>query len=518
MAGKKRTRRANGEAKNGKSQRRKNLSGTLEKRGEKWLARYYVYIDGIRKRKTKTLEAATVDQARAELNALLNDFAPITRERLLEKNAAELNGVREEIKATLDAQAKEDAKRRAEETDAKAITISGAWEHYEKSKKRPDSGPRTLEGYRGQYAAFVSWVTAKHGDKLKMRDFTPKMAEAFIDHIEKTKSRNTRNKYLTLLRTFWRVLRWNPDAQLTFAPWDGIRSMTLTPDTVNRKDLTPEEIERIANAIKSDENKATLTFTYTPDDGRMKSETWDLRGEFLSLLALGIYTGARLGDCATFKWGDIDLVRGTLTYKPQKTKRKYNREVTTPLHHALASLLASVPIEERKGELLPKIATMYKRESSTITNRFQKILRAAGIETDAKGENGTRTRTAAGFHSLRHFFASWLDNHGVNHALTNYLTCHEQGKVEATYYHGNAAALSNAVAILPYIEGLTDGANTAENAPTNAPCEKRITSNENNADATESRFRAFCEIVEKMSASELENALDYINTRKATMI
>ena len=32
-------------------------------------------------------------------------------------------------------------------------------------------------------------------------------------------------------------------------------------------------------------------------------------GELRTLLALGIYSGLRLGDCATLRWGEVDLPR-----------------------------------------------------------------------------------------------------------------------------------------------------------------------------------------------------------------
>ena len=94
--------------------------------------------------------------------------------------------------------AEAEAKRRAEaeaaakiESERRAITIEAAFSYYRASKKRPDSGERTLAGYETQFGIFARWVAEKFPAAVKMRDFTPEMAEKFLDHLEKTRSRNT---------------------------------------------------------------------------------------------------------------------------------------------------------------------------------------------------------------------------------------------------------------------------------------------------------------------------------------
>ena len=516
------SRRRNGEKDGrGRAKRRRNGAGTVifNKRTKKWEARYYLTRDGITTRRSKTLDATTVEEARAALEELLDGQKTFSQEDQLKKAVAKLEGVQKEIAENQRREAAARAKVEADERDRKAVRIADAWPLYVASKKRPDSGARTLDGYRSQYEAFADWCAKNLPDTPKMRDFTPAMAESFIDHIEKTRSRNTRNKYLIFMRTFWRVMRWNPDAQLTIDPWDGIRTLTATPDVVTRRDLTVEELGRIAAYLRTDEAKSAISYTYRPTDTRKGAEVWDLRGEMLSLVALGVYLGARLGDCVNLQWPAIDLALGTITFMPRKTARKYKREVTAPIHPALARLLASVPAENRRGYLLPRLSEIYGREPSMLTNRFQAVLRAVGIETattapDGEG-GGTRARVAVGFHSLRHFFAAWLDNHGVNHALTNYLTCHAQGKVEAGYYHGNREALAAAVATLPTIPMLTSDADAAAEAPPDAPRVADAQSAAPTTDAPQGRFEAFRALVDAMNANELRRAAAYIAHRTA---
>ena len=460
--------------------------GTLALRGNIYQARWVV--DGkVYVRSTKTNKKKEAERL---LEQWTEDFYKKSEVEIVERLAARVRGVKAEAEA-----------HEAAERDRRAILIAGAFPIYEESKRRPDSGARTLAGYEAQYTIFEKWCAEHYPDKPRLCDFTPDMAEAFIRHIEKTRSRNTRNKYLIFLRTFWRVMRWNADALLTIDPWDGIRTLTAAPDTVERRDLTVEELGRIAAYLRTNAASPVVGYLKQQEDGA--KVFWDLRGEMLSLVALGVYLGARLGDCVTLEWGAVDLALGTVTYKPRKTARKYKREVTAPLHPALAHILAAVPVARRVGYLLPMLAYIYGREPSMLTNRFQAVLREVGIETkkdapDGEG-GGTRARVAVGFHSLRHFFAAWLDNHGVNHSLTNYLTCHEQGKVEAGYYHGNREALAAAVSTLPVIPMLADDEPPAAGALSFAP-----------AAAPDPLMISFREIVGRMNAAQLHEAKSYM--------
>ena len=88
-----------------------------------------------------------------------------------------------------------------------------------------------------------------------------------------------------------------------------------------------------------------------------------LEGEMRLLFALGIYTGLRLGDCATMEWGKIDLARGFLQTNPHKTSKTL---VRIPLHPTLAGMLSEIPSNEHTGFVLKEIAETYLHNSSII--------------------------------------------------------------------------------------------------------------------------------------------------------
>lgn len=72
------------------------------------------------------------------------------------------------------------------------------------------------------------------------------------------------------------------------------------------------------------------------------------KGEMRRLLALGIYTGLRLGDVATLRWGEVDLVRGIIRRVPNKTSRRNTKPVLIPIHPSLRAMLAEIPEAKRR--------------------------------------------------------------------------------------------------------------------------------------------------------------------------
>lgn len=515
---------------NGKRMRRGNNTGSLFRKpgGNVWYCRFTERDEATGKTKRIAISTGTadLDEARAILAdkaARLGYGSNVTHEKhiaKLQEAAGDIQAKIDRDRAQLQREAEErrEAERKAREEaeaaerDRNAVTFSVAWCLYADSKKRPDSGARTLAGYESQYQTFTSWLKTKHPKVTKMRDFTPTMAEEFIDHLDSTRSRSTRNKFLVFLRTFWRVLRWNPDAQLAVDPWEGIATRAATVDQVKHRDLTLDQIAAVAAVLNSTEPVPG----YKIKDVFKFGDT-DIRDELRALFAIGLFTGARLGDCCTVKWGDIDTAARTWTYEPRKTSRKYHRQVTCAIHPTLENVLAALPtFKSRRGYALPTLADIYlNKEPSMLTNRVQAVFRAAGIETTAEGENGTKSRTLVGFHSCRHFFNSWLNNHGVNAAVTDYLVCHDQGKVAAGYYHQNREAIRAAVLTLPTIPALTGDAPLAlVNAAENTPQSETASTHAADANATEARFRAFCAAWDALASNEeRERAQHYISNR-----
>ena len=474
--------RKNGRTKDdGSKARRGNGTGSLwrQKTDGKLVGSYFAVFsvptaDGKTKRKFTSLHTTDLDEARvllAELAAkygFTGERADFTAalDRVKDEEAAE----RERLaKAEAERRAAEEAERRAAEEaaaaaerDRNAVTLAEAFDRYEESTKRPQSGEVTLNGYRSQYGFFLAWMKEHHPTITRLREVTPEHAEAFIKHLTATRSHNTRNKYLIFLRTFWRTMRWNEDSQLSADPWEGIRTLTTAEDEVIHKELTFDQLAAIGATFKAEAvpgRKILDVFKFGLED---------IRDELRVLFALGIYTGLRLGDCATLSWEAVDHVRRTITATPRKTARKYKRLVILPVHPALAAILDEYAAthSRRAGYILPTLADIYlNRESSMLTNRVQAIFRAAGITTTADGENGTRTRTVVGFHSLRHTFTSIMLNQGADSMLVEKMLGHSSDSMTARYFHQHAAALASAISTLPSLPTFAARSDLLADAP-----------------------------------------------------
>ena len=60
-----------------------------------------------------------------------------------------------------------------------------------------------------------------------------------------------------------------------------------------------------------------------------------------TLFALGVYSGLRLGDCATLRWPEVDMVRGIICRIPNKTARRNPKPVLVPIHPVTREMLAA---------------------------------------------------------------------------------------------------------------------------------------------------------------------------------
>lgn len=125
------------------------------------------------------------------------------------------------------------------------------------------------------------------------------------------------------------------------------------------------------------------------------------------LFALGIYTGMRLGDCATLRWGEVDLVRNVIRRIPMKIARRKKTPIHIPIHAVLSAMLTEVPPRQRRNDVLPELAGLYRGDPAALSKKIQVHFEANEISTRS-GSQEKRIKAAVdvGFHSLRHTFVS----------------------------------------------------------------------------------------------------------------
>ena len=317
---------------------------------------------------------------------------------------------------------------------ASHLTLSEAWEKYLAATNRPDSGERTLRSYAGAWKAFVDWMTKNHPDTTALRDVTPEMASGYASELGRSNQASTYNRHTSFLTLVFRVL--TKPALIEANPFSEVRRKRVVMH--GRRELTVEELRRVCT---------------------------EATGELRTLLAIGTYTGLRLGDCATLNWSECDLVRGLIRRVPNKTARRTPKPVLVPIHKVLAAVLEETPEPARRGHVLPELATVYQRDSAALTKRIQHHLAACGVRTQADGTGfirekgkdgklhkkftGKRAVVEVGFHSLRHTFVSLCREAGAPLSVVESIVGHSSPAMTRHYTHTGEAAARSAIAMLP---------------------------------------------------------------------
>jgi integrase len=322
-------------------------------------------------------------------------------------------------------------------------SIMQAWSDYLASPNRPDSGDSTLRQYEFQWQAFADWMKEKHADSLMLRDVSKEIAEEYASSLTRGKFRpSTYNKHLNLLALIFRVLKHK--AKLTDNPWESPkRGGSLQRRLVNaysRRELTIDELRKVCQAAT---------------------------GELKLMLALGIYTGLRLGDCATLRWAEVDLVRALIRRIPNKTARRNPKPVIVPIHPGLLEMLSETPVGQRTGYVMPEVATIYLRRDDMVTDMVQNHFKLCGIALykPGTGMNGERAVVEAGFHSLRHTFVSMCREKNVPLAVVESIVGHSNPSMTRHYTHVGELAATNAVALLPNISSDAEPSVLAKRTP-----------------------------------------------------
>ena len=175
----------------------------------------------------------------------------------------------------------------------------------------------------------------------------------------------------------------------------------------------------------------------------------EARGDWLGLILCCSTSGLRISDASALTWGDIDLDKGLLAIRTQKT----GAAVTLPLHGDFKGWLAAQPPAIGKAQLFPSLAGVGTGGSNGLSMQFRELMHRAGITEriiQADGDKG-RTRSSKSFHSLRHYVVSQLANQGVAVDVRKSLVGHSDSKSHAIYTHHDDLVRRDAIAKLPSV-------------------------------------------------------------------
>ena len=380
----------------------KTRKGFLQRRGKTWYAVWFV----AGKRFAKTTGQTDKRDATKRLAEIMQPFLVEDDVKTLQNVKAYIEGAKGELSAL-------------DEKKNPPITLDQAWGAYLAAPKQRDPGKRTLADYAAYAERFNSWVKKTHPDLKNLRDVTKEIALGYVTDLNQAGlSAGSYNKHRGFLLMLFDLLE--EKARLTLNPWK--KTPRREDNQKHRRELTLDELKRVC--------------VTTEGDMRM-------------LLALGLFTGLRLGDCCTLRWSEVDLIQGIINRIPRKTSRK-GEKVEIPIHATLRTLLEELPAAEHKDFVLPDIAKKYLLNPWHITHRIQAHFNTCGIITTLRAE-GTKSITEVGFHSLRHTFVSLCVRNGVPNAVLKAMTGHSTQRILDSYTHVETPAKQLAVNALPPI-------------------------------------------------------------------
>ncbi len=396
----------------------RTTKGRLFKRGKS--GRYYLqyYVNGKQfavALKDDNGDPITVEaKAKIAADRILNPIKATNKAEQLRQVRAELETA-EDKAIRLENEYAEHKQQLADIAKNKRATVADGWRMFMECPKRPTSCKRytindiprhtTASNYRGYYERFILWMSAKRPSDKLLSDVTPQIAAMFMNEIHKTSASGTFNKYLQFFNCLFDTLI---DAGKISAV-NPFKDLDRADHQYNSKrPLTVEQIKQLID---------TAT------------------GDMQLLVALGYFTGLRLGDCCTLQWREVDLIRRVIERIPRKTahtiKDKKQAVVKIGIPNFLFQLLAAIPESERGTYILPQFAELYLAgRDQLITKWILKHFQSCGLEIHRSGTGrkivmdpetgepvidaktgkpkitGDRAVVEIGFHSLRYSYIS----------------------------------------------------------------------------------------------------------------
>lgn len=376
------------------NKRRKRGTGSLLARSGRWCMRWREG-DRVREEMTRFRVDVKADRARAE--ELLSERTKLNALKERRDQLAILIAEYEDINARikrLEAMAQTPA-----EPSARLAELVERWRT---SPRRRDCSAVMLERYAAQLEAFVAWA----GRETAISAVDDAVAERYAAYLAGHYSGNTYNKHLNTLTATWRAVGRAAGAEGN--PWADLPRKRL--ETHVRRSLSEAETEKLLQAAE---------------------------GEIRNLIAIGLFTGLRLGDACRMTWGAFGR-DGTVRVRTSKT----GAAVAIPAHPRLVEILGK---RGRADDLVsPGMAATYERDDSRVSKLIRRTFEAAGIEASERRDGWSQARPTASFHSLRHTFVSRAVEAGVAPAIVQALVGHSSAAMTEHYTHVSAETMTEA--------------------------------------------------------------------------
>ena len=388
------------EGRYGMPRKTKEDTRNLVKRGRVWFVSFM--RDG--KRVVQTTQKTDLGEARGVRDNILAPFRAADKVETLKTLAGRMTVAQEDLTRIRDEQP--------------ALALADVWQAYLETPSRPDSGARTLQGYKVEWMAFAKWIGKKYPAVTELRQVPPAMVEEYARHLAaKGFSPSTYNQHRNLLKLVWHVL--GEAGRCTGNPWDRIMPRKLQAHLARKQALTPAQFTALLDAVEEDP---------------------DLHDLFMVLA----WTGQRLVDAVMLRWGEIDFKAQVITLMPRKTARRMGKQIHVPIFPALLPVLnrrqeAQGGVVRPAGHVFPKLVKEYGLLNGTVlSKRIGAAFDKAGMTTSEARDGRKREVCVYGAHSLRHHFVTAAAAAGVPAGMIKSITGHATDGMLEHYQHMGA--------------------------------------------------------------------------------
>src|ERR1017187_3246846 len=339
---------------------------------------------------------------------------------------------------------------------AKALTIALEFERVEQLARRGTVSTLQLQ------KVFNDLAEKTTGDTI-MTPSVEKYLEDWLTNVKAKNSEATAERYGHTVDLFLKYLedkKRQPMTAITSAHIEGFLSWRLkqnvAPNTasvdIKTLSIAFHRAERYGVILKNpvtavDPPKVVSSERelFTDDDVKKLLDTVGYKSEWFTLIMMGIYTGARLGDCARMKWDNVNFQERMLTYEQKKTGKVVRVPLVDDLYDRLHTMREFVD-----GEYIcPELAERGSGGKHGLSESFVRIVKRAKIDPQNIQGKGKQKFNRLTFHSLRHSFNSALANKGVSQELRMKLTGHSSMAMNDRYTHHAMKPLQQAMDVLP---------------------------------------------------------------------
>ena len=290
----------------------------------------------------------------------------------------------------------EDEKRQQEE-QKRNITLN---DFYDKYYVRTAGVKINRYSFDSEVKAYDKWIRSSVGDRPMMKilpEDIEKLAQTMADQ---NKSPATINHIIISLQKLFRyalereyITGKNPVKLVT----------KLKTDNKRERFLSKQEAELLMQGL------------------RIKSE------QMYEIAMLSLWCGLRAGEIFKLTWADIDTVQGTVSIKDTKSVKNRTAFMTDELKQLFIEKKKRTNQWKASDLLFP---AQNGNEIRKVSHTFNRVVQQLGLN------NGiTDRRQKVVFHTLRHTYASWLVQTGVDLYTVQKLMGHSNISMTERYAH-----------------------------------------------------------------------------------